>query len=346
MKYEEDTLKKRPFLGLATFLFTLITLSSYIVSFQRWKRQTMIRVQTESTLADTALGPIEYQCQGEGPALLVAHGSPGGYDQGVAFAKLLRSGKHTSIAISRPGYLRTPLSSGCTPEEQADLYMALLDTLGISQATMIGISGGGPSALQFALRHPERCQALVMISGVTQHYSEDEFLAAMPPPLRWLKRLYGKLLTSDPVIFLLLPFAQLLPKTFASVDMLHSVMFYSLRQLGYKNDLAQFEKITSYPFERITAPIFILHGTSDNDVAFEHAEHLAERAPHAKLYVIKGGSHMAFFTHAKVTMPAIRDFLDALVSVPSSGSRKDIDSHRLLAGKVYTPNPNESSEMQ
>jgi tetratricopeptide (TPR) repeat protein len=33
----------------------------------------------------------------------------------------------------------------------------------------------------------------------------------------------------------------------------------------------------------------------------------------------------------------------ALVSVPSSGSRKDIDSHRLPGGKVYIPNPNESS---
>jgi AcrR family transcriptional regulator len=31
------------------------------------------------------------------------------------------------------------------------------------------------------------------------------------------------------------------------------------------------------------------------------------------------------------------------VSVPSSGSRKDINSHRLPGGKVYTPNPNESS---
>ncbi len=32
-----------------------------------------------------------------------------------------------------------------------------------------------------------------------------------------------------------------------------------------------------------------------------------------------------------------------LVSVPSSGSRKDIDSRRFPGGKVYTPNPNESS---
>jgi hypothetical protein len=37
------------------------------------------------------------------------------------------------------------------------------------------------------------------------------------------------------------------------------------------------------------------------------------------------------------------DYLAILVSVPSNGSRKDIDSPRLPGGKVYTPNPNESS---
>ncbi len=36
-------------------------------------------------------------------------------------------------------------------------------------------------------------------------------------------------------------------------------------------------------------------------------------------------------------------FASHLVSVPSSGSRKDIDSHRSPDGKLYTPNPNESS---
>lgn len=312
MKDQEDILKKRQSTGLATLLLTFTALSSYVAAFQKWKRQTIVRVQTESTLATTTPGPIEYHSQGEGPVLLIAHGSPGGYDQGAAFAKLLNTQRHTSIAVSRPGYLRTPLSSGRSPEEQADLYVALLDTLGISQATIVGISGGGPSALQFALRHPERCQGLVMISGVTQRYSEDELLAAMPPLLRWLRYLYIKIITFDPILFLLLPFAHLLPKAFASVDLLHSVMFYALRQHGYQNDMAEFEKITTYPLEHITAPIFILHGTGDDEVPFEHAEHLARHAPDTKLFVIEGGGHMVFFTHARMTMPAIREFLDSL----------------------------------
>jgi pimeloyl-ACP methyl ester carboxylesterase len=43
---------------------------------------------------------------------------------------------------------------------QADAVAALLDVLGIRTAAVMAVSGGGPCALQFALRHPQRCCAL------------------------------------------------------------------------------------------------------------------------------------------------------------------------------------------
>jgi pimeloyl-ACP methyl ester carboxylesterase len=47
---------------------------------------------------------------------------------------------------------------------------ALLDTLNISKAVVIGVSGGGPTALQFALRHPHRSSALVMVAAITKRH--------------------------------------------------------------------------------------------------------------------------------------------------------------------------------
>ena len=70
------------------------------------------------------------------------------------------------IAPSRPGYLGTVLDVGKTPRDQADAYADLLDALSIRKAAIVALSGGGPSAIQFAAHHADRCAALVLISAV------------------------------------------------------------------------------------------------------------------------------------------------------------------------------------
>lgn len=280
------------------------------VSYKLWQRDELTRIQAESRMIETAAGPVEYRMSGNGPAILVIHGSPGGYDQGFAFARLIDNPHYTYIALSRPGYLRTPLSNGASPEEQADLYAALLDALGIEQTSIIGISGGGPSSLQFALRHPERCRSLIMISGVAQHYSEDDVKRAMPPWQQLLKQIYGRLIVFDPLLYLLIALLRLLPQLSSTVELLRSVALYRLREAGYKNDMRQFAAIDHYPLERITLPTLVVHGTSDDEVPFEHAQLLERTLSHMTLLAVEGGGHMAFYTHEKIVMPIVRDFLE------------------------------------
>jgi len=284
------------------------TAAGYLGSYLTWKRRAIADLQTGSSVIETALGPVEYCMRGEGPAILVAHGSPGGYDQGLAFSKLV-GGQHTFIAVSRPGYLRTPLTTGETPATQADMYAALLDALAIQQATVVGISGGGPSAIQFALRHPTCCSSLVMISGVAQRYAEWELKQALSLPMRLFKQLYEKIITFDPLLYLLLPFAKLLPDAFATADFLCSVTQYDLRKAGYENDMKQFAAISDYPLEQIMAPTFVMHAKGDGEVPFSHAKVLSDKVPNVKLLAIAGGSHMAFYTHAATVMPELRTFL-------------------------------------
>lgn len=81
----------------------------------------------------TAKGTVEYARIGEGPVVPGIHGGPGGYDQTIFAFEWLAHAGFSLLAPSRPGYLGTPLSSGKTPDEQADLYAALLDTLGIDK---------------------------------------------------------------------------------------------------------------------------------------------------------------------------------------------------------------------
>ena len=118
------------------------------------------------SMIETRQGAVECARFGRGPSVLLLHGAMGGYDQGLLLAAAAAgSSGFDFIAVSRPGYLGTPLALGQTPEQQADLCAALLDALAIPRAAVIAISGGGQCALQFALRHPGRCCSLVMISA-------------------------------------------------------------------------------------------------------------------------------------------------------------------------------------
>ena len=62
-----------------------------------------------SVLLPTRCGPIEVQEAGTGIPVLAVHGSGGGHDQGMAFAGALAQRGIRVIAMSRFGYLRTPM---------------------------------------------------------------------------------------------------------------------------------------------------------------------------------------------------------------------------------------------
>ena len=54
---------------------------------------------------------------------------------------------------------RTAMPVDASPAAQADAHLALMDALGIDRAVVLGVSAGAPSAMQLALRHPDRCQS-------------------------------------------------------------------------------------------------------------------------------------------------------------------------------------------
>lgn len=67
------------------------------------------------------------------------------------------------IAPSRFGYLGTPIPADTSPSAQADAHVALLSELEIDKAVVVGVSAGARSAIELALRHPDRVSALLLI---------------------------------------------------------------------------------------------------------------------------------------------------------------------------------------
>jgi len=87
-------------LTLASFTLSIAIVARFASKYLQWKQEVLQRLQTNSSIMDTTSGPIEYSVKGTGPAILFAHGSPGGYDQSLATADMFKSDQFTYIAVS------------------------------------------------------------------------------------------------------------------------------------------------------------------------------------------------------------------------------------------------------
>jgi len=121
------------------------------------------RTAGRSEVLATSFGQLEYAVSGTGPLVLMIHGTGGGFDQGLTFTEgLVRRGFRV-VAPSRFGYLRSDFPNDPSSERQADAFAEMLDKLGIDRVPVAGGSAGALAAVQFALRHPDRCSALVLV---------------------------------------------------------------------------------------------------------------------------------------------------------------------------------------
>lgn len=154
--------------------------------FDRWVGKSSRKLTENSYIVQTSLGPIQYAWHGKGPVLLSIHGGFGGYDQGLVIADSFVKEHYSVLAVSRPGYLDTPLISLApsiefTPAQQADLIAALLDALNIPNVVALGFSAGGPVAFELAKRHSDKVTALVLESIGAQ--PNDSLISVILTPL-------------------------------------------------------------------------------------------------------------------------------------------------------------------
>jgi pimeloyl-ACP methyl ester carboxylesterase len=121
------------------------------------------RLVGRSLTMATSFGTLEYAQIGKGEPILVVHGAAGGFDQALDMAGPLAEHGFRLIAPSRFGYLRSSLPTNLRTAMQADAYVELLNHLGIAKVDVVSISAGAWSAMQLAIRHPERVRALVLL---------------------------------------------------------------------------------------------------------------------------------------------------------------------------------------
>ena len=262
------------------------------------------RVMTGGQMAATAAGPIEYASEGEGSPVLVIHGAGGGYDQGLLIGRSFVHEGFRIIAPSRFGYLGTPLPADASPAAQADAHAALLDTLHVERAIVLAASAGAPSAVQMALRHPERVSALIL--NVPQGYAPGH-TPRLEPSLSSQLVLLIMLSGSDFALWSAIHVARSSVIRFLGVDpalealaspkerervseIARSVLPVSWRLAGLRNEAAI--RMEPLPLERIMAPTLVITAADDLFNTLPAARFAAAHIPAAELVVFETGGHL------------------------------------------------------
>ena len=314
--------------GLLTLIaLTLIALALISAAlligwrFDRDMQQASARAAQGSVLLQTPCGPIEYQEAGAGMPLLAVHGSGGGHDQGMAFARPLAQQGIRVIAMSRFGYLRTPVPADASAAAQADAHVCLLDALGIEQAAVLGGSAGAPSALQMALRHPGRVSALVLL--VPLAYKPPTQADSAPPMPAWVESTMMRLISSDFLFWAALHVArdqvtkvvlatppELLttasPQERSRIDsMLDNILPVSERAAGLISDTAVGKHLTPSPLQNVRAPTLLISARDDRYGTFATAQYTAGQIAGARFIGFDQGGH-TWVGHDDEVMEAIR----------------------------------------
>jgi pimeloyl-ACP methyl ester carboxylesterase len=291
-----------PALGFAFVTVVSLAFLVYLSDIERAKE----KVRHGSEVFQSRFGTMEYAVSGKGPAVLVVHGTGGGFDQGLAFGERIVAAGWQVVSPSRFGYLRSAFPEDSSPEAQADAFVDLLDELKIERAPVIGVSAGALSAIQFAIRHPDRCSGLVAV--VPAAYAPDRPPAEpLTPAAKWiiehsLKSDFlfwsGMSVAEDEMIGALLATDPELVKTASSAEQLRarntltSILPVSKRAQGLLNDARQAREPSPMKLEDIRVPTLAISLEDDRFGTLAAAKHIAASVPGARLVVFSAGGHI------------------------------------------------------
>jgi pimeloyl-ACP methyl ester carboxylesterase len=243
----------------------------------------------------TPWGQIEYAEEGSGAPVLVVHGIYEHCVRGLLSARGLLPGRRV-IAPSRFGYLGSSLPPNASVADQADAFVALIDALGIDRIDVVGFSAGTPSALQLALRHPERVKHLAILVG---NLPGSPTAVVQPSWARGIDRqlVMWTMKTIAPSATARLVAA--VPKTFVMTS--EHVWFvaefieslFPMSPEGYNFDLyVSNADVNTYPLEAIRVPTLIIHTKDDQLASHQASRRAAERIPGARFVSLESGGHL------------------------------------------------------
>jgi 3-oxoadipate enol-lactonase len=248
-------------------------------------------------------GSLEYDVAGRGPAIILIHG--GLVDRRLWDGQMgSLAAKHRVVRYDLRGLGKSSTATASySPLDDLDRLMRHLK---IQKAVVVGLSLGGMVAMDLALEHPERVEALVLCAPGLRGFPSN--------PSEKLKIAYRAIYGDDPEgIDLLLDtgFGAVTPEARAKMQlMLTDNLRRALRADG---------KLVQWPLQptierlpQIKPPTLVLIGTDDEPDLIAVADRLAQEIPSAKKIVLPAAKHHLNLDQPQKFDQHVSDFLTQL----------------------------------
>jgi pimeloyl-ACP methyl ester carboxylesterase len=276
--------KKKMLLLAGLFLLSWLLLAQTCMTFRKSdieekKEFANSGVELRTAVLDVQGKHIHYVMTGADslPTIFFIHGSPGSWD---AFSEYMKDSmllkKFRMVSVDRPGFGYSDFGNAEHLSVQSSLISPLFYKLSNEKPMfLVGHSLGGPMVIKLAADNPMKFSGLVIISGSIDPGEEK--------PEKWRPWLF-----KTPLNFFV-----------------PGAMRPANEELWYlKKDLVDLKT----DFEKITCPVYFIHGSSDTWVPpgnVEYGKKLLVNAPSTDVLMIPGANHFIPWTK----FPEIRSVL-------------------------------------
>jgi class 3 adenylate cyclase len=204
---------------------------------------------------------------------------------------------------------------------------AVLDTAGFQRAAIVGSGLFGPTAINFAVTHPQRVSALVLINTYAHYAQEDDYPWGLSrQEVEGRKASIRETWGTAPKLEIIAP---------SRVTDEHFRAWYTRSQRfdGGPDQVAD-QVRASYELDvrallpSILAPTLVLHREGNRFIILGAGRYLAVHIPHARFVVLPGDDHLFWVGDTDALVDEIEEFL--------TGARSGAEGDVVLAAVMFT----------
>ncbi|BCO34111.1 alpha/beta hydrolase [Mycobacterium heckeshornense] len=269
---------------------------------------------------ETDAGVLRYHEAGDGPPLVMLHGSGPGVTGWRNFRGVLGTfaEQYRCLVLEFPGFGVSDDFGGHPMLTAFDAVVRFVDTLGLAAVDIIGNSMGGAVAINYAIAHPERVRRLVTIGGIgrnifspgppegirlLQEFTEDPTRERL---IRWLHSMvYDPAVVTEDLIEERWRHATD-PKTLAAARRMYAKEAFA--QMTKAMDASEAPQPWAV-MHRVKAPTLITWGRDDRVSPLDMALIPMRTIPNAELHVFPNCGHWTMIEAKDAFVSVVLAFL-------------------------------------